>query len=150
MAVFHHLVVATDLGECSQGAVDVATQLAVESGAALTLVHVMEVPAYAYAGAPEQVVDLFTPLREAAEAGLNEALTAVKAKLPAADAVLSRGTAWSELLEIARQKGADLIVLGTHGHQGVARVVLGSVAEKVVRMSPVPVLTVRATPAKSA
>lgn len=47
------------------------------------------------------------------------------------------------ILEIAHQENADLIVMGTHGHSGLQRLILGSVAEKVVRSSPVPVFTVR-------
>ena len=51
------------------------------------------------------------------------------------------------VLETARGLAADLIVMGTHGRKGLSRLVLGSVAERVVRESPVPVLTVRATAA---
>jgi nucleotide-binding universal stress UspA family protein len=56
--------------------------------------------------------------------------------------VVRQGSAWREIDDVAREMRADLIVLGTHGRRGVARVILGSVAEKVVRTSPVPVLTV--------
>jgi len=57
---------------------------------------------------------------------------------------LRSGRPWEEILAAAREGNADLIVIGTHGRKGLPRALLGSVAEKVVRMSPVPVLTVRA------
>jgi universal stress protein A len=58
--------------------------------------------------------------------------------------MLRSGAPWQQTLEVAREIGADLIVMGTHGRSGLAHAFLGSVAEKVVRMSPIPVLTLRA------
>jgi universal stress protein A len=54
-----------------------------------------------------------------------------------------RGRAATEILGTAREWNADLIVMGTHGRTGIAHVVMGSVAEKVVRLAPCPVLTLR-------
>jgi hypothetical protein len=51
--------------------------------------------------------------------------------------------AWEQILAAAAEMGADLVVVGTHGRRGLAHVILGSVAERVVQLSPVPVLTVR-------
>jgi nucleotide-binding universal stress UspA family protein len=56
--------------------------------------------------------------------------------------VLRRGAAWSEINAAVKDTGADLVVMGTHGRRGVARALLGSVAEKVVRSASCPVLTV--------
>jgi nucleotide-binding universal stress UspA family protein len=56
--------------------------------------------------------------------------------------VLAHGEPWKQILEIAKERMADIIVMGTHGRRGLSRVFLGSVAEKVVRLSPVPVMTV--------
>jgi nucleotide-binding universal stress UspA family protein len=50
----------------------------------------------------------------------------------------------SEILTVARELGASMIAMGTHGRRGLAHAVLGSIAERVVRRSPIPVLTVRA------
>jgi nucleotide-binding universal stress UspA family protein len=55
---------------------------------------------------------------------------------------LRHGTPWSEINALAKEMNADLVVMGTHGRRGVARALLGSVAEKVVRTAPCPVLTV--------
>jgi nucleotide-binding universal stress UspA family protein len=59
------------------------------------------------------------------------------------DTVLRHGPAWSEILAVAAETKADLIVMGTHGRRGLARALLGSVAEKVVRTASCPVMTVR-------
>jgi len=56
--------------------------------------------------------------------------------------VLRQGSAWSEINAAAKEEKADLVVMGTHGRHGLARALLGSVAEKVVRTAPCPVLTV--------
>jgi nucleotide-binding universal stress UspA family protein len=56
--------------------------------------------------------------------------------------VLKHGMSWREILATAEEMRADVVILGTHGRRGIPRAVLGSVAEKVVRMSPVPVLTI--------
>jgi nucleotide-binding universal stress UspA family protein len=58
--------------------------------------------------------------------------------------MLRSGPPWQQTLEVAKEVGADLIVMGTHGRHGLALAFMGSVAEKVVRMSPIPVLTLRA------
>jgi len=57
--------------------------------------------------------------------------------------VLRTGVPWEEILDTAKKLDVGLIVMGTHGRRGLPRAILGSVAEKVVRLSPVPVLTVR-------
>jgi nucleotide-binding universal stress UspA family protein len=143
---FRHIVVATDFGECTKRALDVAASLAVSTGAALTVAHVLEIPAYAYGVMSFSAEDLITPLETAANEMLAETMVAVRAICPGATGTVLQGVAWEQLLEVARKRDADLLVLGTHGRRGIARAILGSVAEKVVRMSPVAVLTVRGAP----
>ena len=72
-------------------------------------------------------------------------MSRVKAIYPNVDAKLVIGQHWERILEVTKQTGADLIVMGTHGRAGLSRVLLGSVAERVVNMSNVPVLTVSAS-----
>jgi nucleotide-binding universal stress UspA family protein len=69
----------------------------------------------------------------------------VQQKLPQAKAILRSGVPWREILSAVEDVAADLVVMGTHGRRGVSHALLGSVAEKIVRLSPVPVLTVRDT-----
>ncbi len=142
MSTFHQLLVATDFQEASQRAVDLAVRLAKEQGAALTLLHVFEIPAWAY-GAVDTAADLFTPLQDAATEMLAKELARIRETLPEAKSMLRSGRAAEETLAAATSVGADLLITGTHGRGVVGRVVLGSVAASLVRSSPVPVLTVR-------
>jgi nucleotide-binding universal stress UspA family protein len=84
-----------------------------------------------------------TAIENAAKERLGTTLALVLKRLRKAESVLVRGPAAIEVLTVADRLKADLIVMGTHGRHGVSRLFLGSVAEKVVRGSPVPVLTMR-------
>jgi nucleotide-binding universal stress UspA family protein len=140
MGLFRKVLVATDFSDASGGALALARSVARTEGAALTVVHVMELPAL-----PEGLqVDLVTPLTEAADARFVPLMAAVRADVPGAAQRLELGAPWERILEVSREIGADLVVVGTHGRRGVVHALLGSVAERVVRLSPVPVLTVRA------
>lgn len=134
-----------DFEASSNRAVGVAVDLAKVLGASLTIVHVYDAPVYAYSGAPFMpIVDTAPAIERAAQQMLDRVAAETKPRLPDVKAVLRRGRAWEEILGTAKELGADLIVMGTHGRKGLPHVLLGSVAEKVVRLSPVPVLTVRA------
>ncbi|HKO51421.1 MAG TPA: universal stress protein [Polyangiaceae bacterium] len=139
---FERILVATDFGDSSQRALDFALEIAEKFGSELTLVHSWETPNYSYAAGLYLPVDVSAQIERAAVERLNEALTQLKQRFPAAKAVLRAGVPWEEVLNAAREVKADLIVLGTHGRRGLERALLGSVAEKVVRMARVPVLTV--------
>lgn len=64
-------------------------------------------------------------------------------------ALLREGREWKQILEVVDELGCDLVVMGTHGRKGLSRIMLGNVAEKIVRLSHVPVLTVGAPKAPS-
>ena len=144
---FKRILVPTDFSVAATMALEVAVDLARKYGGTITLLHVHEVPLYPY---PELGVladiDLVTPVREAAQKELARAFSALVARGVEARPQLACGVVWSEILWEAEQSRADLIVMGTHGRKGVMHALLGSVAEKVVRTAPIPVLTVR-TPA---
>ncbi|HEY5372637.1 MAG TPA: universal stress protein [Polyangiaceae bacterium] len=142
---FKHIVVATDFSECSQRALDLALEIASKFDSKLTLVHSWEAPAYSYAGGLYVAVDVVTPIEEAAVAALDRATEELKLRMPSAKSMIRSGSAWEEVLAAATLLHADLIVLGTHGRRGLNRALLGSVAEKVVRMATVPVLTAHGT-----
>ena len=145
MKPFRHVVVATDFSECSNAAVDAAIELAQRYEAALTIVHVVEIPTYAYAGSEWVPFDP-TPIHEAAREAMQKVLADVQKRLPSATAKLeSKGMAWERIIAVAHDAGADLIVLGTHGRTGLKHALIGSVAERVVRHSPIPVLTICAS-----
>jgi nucleotide-binding universal stress UspA family protein len=142
MLAFRNILVPTDFSVSSSHVVEVAVDLARTFGAGLTLLHVYEIPSYMYMGA---WIDVVTPIEQAAQAELDTALASVRKTLPAARAELRCGVPWTQVLDVARESGADLIVMGTHGRTGVSHALLGSVAERVVRSADVPVLTVRAS-----
>ncbi len=143
MGTFRCILVATDFGEPSRFALDLAVKMARDSGADLVVLHICELPAYAYAGAGSALLDLLSPYAEVAQEKVDELVTSLRDRLPSARAVMKMGVAWEQILATISEVGADLVVLGTHGRRGAAHVLLGSIAEKVVRTSPVPVLTVR-------
>jgi nucleotide-binding universal stress UspA family protein len=144
MGLYHHILVPTDFSASSQRALETAVSLAVAFGAKLTLTHSCEVPGYAYVGMMAPPIDYLTPLREAGQSLLLKSVESIRDRVPGATALLRSGPPWQQTLEVAKEIGADLIVMGTHGRSGLAHAFLGSVAAKVVRMSPIPVLTLRA------
>jgi nucleotide-binding universal stress UspA family protein len=143
MPSFTNILVPTDFTESCRAAIDAAVDLAARFDASITLVHVWEVPPSVAVGLGTNAVELLMPMQEAARKQLDVEVQALKARAPTVASELRSGTVWEEILAVARERNADLIVIGTHGRTGLRHAVLGSVAEKVVRTSPVPVLTVR-------
>ncbi len=143
MAVFKHMLVATDFSDTSGHALQVALDLAKESGADLRVLHTCEIPGSIEPGQTFAGVDLMQPIIEVAQGKLDAFMRSVRDRYPRAEGVLRVGVAWEQILAAAAEARADLIVIGTHGRRGLAHAVMGSVAEKIVRLSAVPVLTVR-------
>lgn len=139
---FKHILVPTDFGDSSGRALAIAIDLATKYGASLTLLHTYEVPVYGYPGVTVVPADMLEPVREAAQAQLDLQLAELRKQIPKAEGVLCFGIPWREIASETERIHADLVVMGTHGRHGVARMLIGSVAEKVVRTSTVPVLTV--------
>jgi nucleotide-binding universal stress UspA family protein len=109
----------------------------------MVLFHAYEIPSLVYEGTMVSPVDLLTPVQEAAQKQFDAELGALRIRVPDAKGVLVMGVPWQEILKTVKDENIDLIVMGTHGRRGITRALIGSVAEKTVRMSPVPVLTVR-------
>lgn len=141
--MFEHIVVATDLAPDAEPAVEMAVGLAQRDQADLTIVHVFEIPASMYPGAAFSPVDLLGPLQDTAQQQLEAIVAKVRDRWPRTRGVFRTGVAWEAILGAAQEARADLVVTGTHGRRGISHAVLGSVAEKIVRLCPVPVLTVR-------
>jgi len=154
MLAFKKILVPVDFGPSSEEALHVAIDLAKKLGSELTIVHVWEVPAYAYSGMEFSTIDLLNPARELAQKELDAKLETLRKEGTVAQGVLRCGRPWYELAAAIEELAPDLVVMGTHGRHGLARALLGSVAEKTVRHSTSPVLTVpskeeRATKAAS-
>jgi nucleotide-binding universal stress UspA family protein len=138
-----HILVPTDFNEPAQHALGRAVDLSKRLGAALTLLHVYDIPVYPYTWL-EPSADEAASIRAAAQLHLDQALAELRKQVPEAGAVLSSGAPWEQILKVAKDTQANLIVMGTHGRRGIDHWMLGSVAERTVRLSPIPVLTVRA------
>jgi len=132
------ILVATDFSPMSEHAFRFAGALARDYGARLIAVHVVHSPAAVYA---ETAVFVDEPDFSAAR----EALGALR--LPGVDVEyrLMEGEPASTIVQVADETHCDLIVMGTHGRGGILRVLMGSVAEDVLRQAPCPVMTVKAT-----
>jgi nucleotide-binding universal stress UspA family protein len=141
------VLVPTDFSSTSDVALDYARGLSQALGASLVLLHVFEDPLDSMY-TPEMYVPVPTELRDAlwhdAEARLRSNLAAATQGGIDAEAHVITGRAWASIVEYSTRHSIDLIVMGTHGRGGMAHVLLGSVAERVVRSAPCPVLTVRA------
>jgi nucleotide-binding universal stress UspA family protein len=145
MTRLRHLLAGTDFGSSSRAAIALAIDIARTYGAAVTVVHAYSIvtPA-AYTVAFPSLPYVMDAVRAAAEEQMKEMVAELRAQLPAVDALTRVGDPATVILEAA-EENADLVVVGTHGYRGFSRLMLGSVAEKVVRLCPVPVLTVRGT-----
>ena len=143
MKLFSKILVPIDFGEPSARALEIAGALAKDTGGTITILHVFDVPA-SYAGMGISPVELLAPMWEAGKKQLEDTLSKLKATVPDATEEIARGVPWREILAVIERDRPDLVVMGTHGRRGVQRMLLGSVAEKIVRVSPVPVLTVPA------
>src|SRR5262245_10843824 len=135
----------TDFSPRSQAAFEMACSLARERQARLVLLHVVEVPLTVPSGV------MTAPPAPLPETEKDAAWTKIKAmKAPDSSIALDQrvvmGDVGTSILDIAKEVRADLIVLGTHGRTGLSRLLMGSVAEKVVRNAACPVLTLK-TPA---
>jgi nucleotide-binding universal stress UspA family protein len=144
--MFRSILVPFDFGDASERALDLAMDLGRVHGSRLTLLHVCEVPVYAYTGVELSPVDLLSPLAEAGDARLATRVRELKVRYPEIAGVFKIGSPSEEILAAVVDMPCDLVVMGTHGRRGIPHAVLGSVAEKVVRLSKVPVLTVHAAP----
>lgn len=148
MADYRTILVPYDFSEHSKKALETALDLGRRFGSNLHLLHVVSPPIVAYptmgttAALP---ASLLIELREGAERALHEVAAAIENPPGTVKSQISTGGATAETIrEMAEQLGADLIVMGTHGRTGMARVFLGSVAERTLRLAPCPILMVSA------
>jgi len=147
MAGFARILVATDFGEAAGAAVNCASVLAWSFGASLALVHVVEdVESDGLMGGGSLAASEAWQSKTNAEARarLDALAAAVRQEGLEPTVTLLVGSPAPEILRFAEEHACDLIVLGTHGRNGIGRLLFGSVAESVVRAARCPVLTLRA------
>ena len=137
----------TDFSEPAYEGLRIATELAIQFSSEILLVHVVApMPTMAGASAPTgfHLPTVLEELQESAQKSLEDIR---QAKIPAevqARTFVVHGKPANEIVRLAAQEKADIIVIPTHGESGWQRFVFGSVAEKVVRLAGCPVLTIRA------
>lgn len=146
MTAFTKILVPVDFSSHSQSAIRAAADLSKRYDASVTLVHVYQPVALTLPDGyvlytPSQMADLLSAFDKQLKASKKEAEAAGALRV---ETSLLQGVIASEILEFAKQQGSDLIVMGTHGRTGIRHVVMGSVAERVLRMAHCPVLTVKA------
>ncbi len=147
MPITESMLVATDFSASARLGLKKAAELARDTGAKVTVCHVLDpspLAPYVTRGDPSAQINLGQDLEKAVHQALTEVLSTyfggvekVKTAL-----VISSNAALG-ICHYAEKEGIDLIVLSTHGRTGLAHLLIGSVAEKVVRHAPCPVLTVR-------
>lgn len=148
--MFSRILVPTDFSPPSDAALDYARMLAMKFGSALQLLHVIDDPT----GTAEFVPDGFAlPTAEIRSGLVEHARTRLETAMSAGERGRYHvhtetlfGTPAQTIVDYATATGAGLIVMGTHGRTGLAHLLMGSVAEHVVRTAPCPVLTVRQVP----
>ncbi len=143
------IIVAVDFSNATPKVLEMASGLAKAFGAGLRLFHVVEPePSYtAYGFTPDEFPALHAYQEEAkrrASQKLENLLEQVKATVPGATCQIAEGSPLHALLDYVKESGADFVVLGSHGHGMIASLLLGSVAEGMVRKATVPTLIVPA------
>lgn len=141
----HTILVPTDFGEPSQAALDYAVELAKALNAEIVVLHAFEIPAMSFPdGAIVATAEMTSRILEGAQAGLDKEVGRFEGSGVTVRGMVKQSDPWHAVLTAVDEVSADLVCMGTHGRRGLPRAILGSVAEKVVRTCPVPVLVVHA------
>ena len=145
MITLKRILVPTDFSDASQNALKYGMALAENFGAALHVLHVIVDPFVIPPGGEGYFPpsDLPQQLEKTSRAHLEQWVPADWRRGREVTLECIHGTPFVEVVRYAREKEIDLIVMGTHGRGAIAHMLLGSVAERVVRKAPCPVLTVR-------
>lgn len=142
MLAIRNILHPTDFSPLSRQAFHLACSLARDHGAKLTLLYVQERPPIVYAGGFGAMMP--PPAEEEHDRLMQELMEMRPPDVHVrVDHVVEEGDPALTIVDVARRRDCDLIIMGTHGRSGLGRWVLGSVAEKVMRNAPCPVLTMK-------
>jgi nucleotide-binding universal stress UspA family protein len=143
---FSKILHATDYSKASAPALDEAIALTKQNGAELLILHIIDpVPPYVAGediGGAELYMKLEETTKQEAEASMKKLMAKLRKLKVNAKGLLLRGTAHEQIVRTAMNRRANLIVIGTHGRTGLSKLLMGSVANKVVSTAHCPVLTV--------
>ncbi|HET9491076.1 MAG TPA: universal stress protein [Methylomirabilota bacterium] len=147
---YRRILVPTDFSSVSEQAWRVARELARTTGAELVLLHVLvEAPLYSESPVSgPRLREVYESAREWATKKLEQWAAEARAAGLVVRVEARAGVPYQDILTMARSAGIDVIVLGTRGRGGVERALLGSVADRVIRLAPCPVLSVRSVEAE--
>jgi nucleotide-binding universal stress UspA family protein len=146
MIKLKRILIPTDFSEASESAVMYGRALAEAFNASLHILHVIEDPfVYGWTGEGymPDIPSFRETLREQSNKQLDKVLSSPERERFNAQVISKFGAPFVEIVRYAKEQEIDLIVMGTHGRGPIAHMLMGSVAEKVVRKAPCPVLTVR-------
>ncbi len=132
-----------DFSPTSEAALRYAIELAAQLKARVDVMHVFEMSDYLVPENPAVKMDLMPKAAEQSRRDLDELVARYGKQGVALQAVHHEGHARSQIVKTSKELGSQLIVMGTHGRGGMERMLLGSVADRVLRTSDVPVLVVR-------
>ncbi len=146
MIILKKILCPVDHSECSYLALKYAISLALKDKVKIYLMHVIDVRQY------DTGIYMFGVMKPGEidiskiHADLLKSLPEGTTDLIEVETIVVEGVPYNEIINTAKEIGADMIVIGTHGRTGLSHFTMGSVAEKVVRKAPCPVLTVRMPP----
>lgn len=143
MGMYNRILVPTDGSAETERAVEHAVELAATHEATLHAVYVVNTASFASLPMETSWEGIGDLLREEGDNAVKRVYELAEERDVTVEAELIEGSPSREIVRYAKEKECDLIVMGTHGRGGIDRLLLGSVAERVVRSSPVPVLTIR-------
>jgi nucleotide-binding universal stress UspA family protein len=150
---FTKILVPTDFSDGAKTALDRALDLRQRFGATVTLLHIYELPTV-YTDVYVFSADLIGTIERGARERMARTLEYAEKRAreldptqahPAIDGKVMAGAGAYSIVDVAKSGGYDLIVMGTHGRTGIRHLLIGSVAERVVRTAPCPVLTIRSS-----
>lgn len=142
--MFKKVLCPVDFSKFTEEVITYAADIAKQYGAELHVLHVIPNLTYftPYESflTPENLVAVEKNIQDEVERDFGKILKHVDMEIKK---VVKTGVAFVEIIDYAKSEGIDLIVMGTHGRSGIEHILIGNVAEKVVRKSPCPVLTIR-------
>ena len=142
--IAQHILVPTDFSEYADDALDYAIALAKTLQARLTCLHVIHITPLAMDDYDTSgLVSYLEEIETDAQQRMQALLRRIHQEGLQGETVIIHDVPFQAILNTAKEKGADLIVMGTHGRTGLTHVLMGSVAERVVRLAPCPVLVTR-------
>jgi nucleotide-binding universal stress UspA family protein len=143
--MYDDILVPTDGSTGTDRIVEHAAALADQHGSTLHLLYVVNTASFANLPMESSYEGIASMLEQEGETALDDAAATIERVAPdvTVERAIREGSPAPEIVSYATESGCDLITMGTHGRGGINRLLLGSVAERVVRKSPVPVLTVR-------